>query len=244
MEIEAQDVAVTADGGEVLPPTGVLLVPGRRTLVAGDPGADGSAPLALALALTGRLVPGRGRVLADGHDVGLWGRDDLRRSTALVDAPGVDEPEPVLPLRAAVAEELRARREPAGADDARAWLEDRGLAAHADVLARDLAPGPRTRALAHLAAGRPGVVALVLVRPDRGGGDPRDEGGWWDVAGDLADDGLAVGVCVGRPAAAVLEGAGLLRADDLRATHGVPRAARPDDLPAPHAGRVTAGVTL
>jgi len=232
MEIEAQDVAVEVGGASVLPPTGVLLSSGRRALVAVDAGHDGRGPLALALVLAGRLLPARGRLLVSGHDVGLWGRDELRRRTAVVDGEGVSDPEPVLPLRAAVVEELRAAGRPASRDDARAWLDAIGLADLADVPARDLPPAARTRALAELAAGRPGVEALVLTRPDRGGGDPRDPGGWWDLAGELAGRGLAVAVLVPRAEAALVEGAGLLRPDDLRARGGVPRAERPDDLPA------------
>jgi len=230
MEIEAQDVAVEVGGAGVLPPTGVLVAAGRRTLVAVDPGHDGRAPVALALALAGRLLPTRGRLLVSGHDVGLWGREELRRASAVVDGEGVSDPEPALPLRAAVAEELRAAGRPASRDDARAWLDDLGLADLADVPARDLPPTARTRALAELAAERAGVRALVLPRPDRGGGDPRDPGGWWDLAGELAGRGLAVAVIVPRTEAALVEGAGLLRPEDLRAASGVPRAERPDDL--------------
>ncbi len=231
MEIEAQDVAVEVGGASVLPATGVLVAAGRRALVAVDAGHDGQAPVALALALTGRLLPTRGRLLVSGHDVGLWGRDELRRRTAVVDVPGVTDPEPALPLRAAVAEELRAAGRPASRGDARAWLDDLGLADVADVPARDLPPATRTRALAELAAARPAVEALVLARPDRGGGDAREAGGWWDLAGELAGRGLAVAVLVARAEAAVVEGAGLLRPGDLRAASGVPRAERPDDLP-------------
>ncbi|WP_298988576.1 hypothetical protein [uncultured Pseudokineococcus sp.] len=231
MEIEAQDVSVRVGGADVLPPTGVLVAAGRRTLVALDAGADGQAPVALALALTGRLVPTGGRVLVSGHDVGLWGRGELRSRTAVVDVPGVSDPDPVLPLRAAVTEELRAAGRPAGRADARAWLADEGFEDLADVPARDLPPSARTRALAALAAGRPGVEALVLARPDRGGGDARASGGWWDVAADVAARGLGVAVLVPRAEAALLEGAGLLRPADLRAAAGVARAARPGDLP-------------
>lgn len=243
MEIEAQDVAVEVGGASVLPATGVLVAAGRRALVGVDPGHDGQGPVALALALTGRLLPTRGRLLVSGHDVGLWGRDELRRRTAAVDVPGVSDPEPVLALRSAVVEELRAAGRPASRADARAWLADLGLADLADVPARDLPSGARTRALAELAAGRPGVRALVLVRPDRGGGDPREPGGWWDLAGELAGRGLAVAVLVPRAEAALVEGAGLLRPDDLRAAAGVPRAERPDDLP-PHPSELAVEATL
>ncbi|MEJ5945459.1 hypothetical protein WDZ17_09165 [Pseudokineococcus basanitobsidens] len=232
MEIEAQDVAVETGGALLLPPTGVLLAAGRRTLVAGAAGHDLGAHTALALVLTGRMVPSRGRLLVDGHDVGLWGRDQLRRAAAVVDAPGVDEPEPDLPLRAAVGEELRGAGRPASAADAHAWLDDLGLAGSAGTAARDLPPGVRTRALAELAASRPSVAALVLVRPDRAGGDARDDDGWWATAGDLAARGLAVGVLVPPADAALVEGAGLLTTSDLRAALGVAHAARPDDLPA------------
>ncbi|MEJ5913214.1 hypothetical protein [Pseudokineococcus sp. 1T1Z-3] len=232
MEIEAQDVGVEAGGAVLLVPTGVLVAPGRRTLVATDAGQDLTAPTALALVLTGRTTPTRGRLLVDGHDVGLWGRDDLRRAGALVDAPGVDEPEPVLPLRAVVAEDLRAAGLAASAQEARAWLAAAGLEGWGHVLVRDLPPSVRTRALAELAAAREGVEVLVLVRPDRAGGDAGEAGGWWDLAGEMASRGLGVAVLVARAEVALLAGAGLLADGDLRAAAGVGRATRPPDLPA------------
>ena len=52
-----------------------------------------------------------------------------------------------------------------------------------------------------LASARPGVDGLVLVSPDRHGGDPAQ---WWELAEEFADRGFAVLVIAGEAAAAAL----------------------------------------
>ena len=108
---------------------------------------------------------------------------------ALVDVPGVSEPDPVLPLRTVVAEELAMAGLPTRHGAIGDYLDAQGLGHLATTPLEALPPGPRLRVLAGIAARRPGVLALVTTVPDRFGGDPAD---WWGLAGDLAADGLAV----------------------------------------------------
>jgi hypothetical protein len=64
-----------------------------------------------------------------------------------------------------------------------------------------LAPEVRVRALTELALLRDGVDGLILVSPDRHGGDPLD---WWRIATDLAARDVAVLAIAGFASAALI----------------------------------------
>jgi hypothetical protein len=166
----------------LLEPTSLAVRSGERLLVAGEPGHGHTA---LALALGGRLKVDGGFVELDGSRSGRA----LRRAVALVDVPGVSEPDPALPLGTVVAEELAMADLPTRHGAVRDYLDERGLGHLAGTPLEAVAPGARLRVLAGIAAQRPGVLAVVVTVPDRFGGDPAH---WWGLAGELADTGLAV----------------------------------------------------
>ena len=65
-----------------------------------------------------------------------------------------------------------------------------------------LAPAVRIRALTELALLRDGVDGLILVSPDRHGGDPLD---WWRIATDLAERDVVVLAIAGFASAALID---------------------------------------
>jgi hypothetical protein len=127
----------------------------------------------------------------------------LRGLTAVVDAPGVSEPEDALPLRIVVGEELALGRQPAGKRDVAAWLAAHDAAGLAGVRFENLGPTVRTRLLTELAAGRTGVRMLVLDTPDRHTSDVES---WSALAREHAERGLAVVVLTATTPLASLPG--------------------------------------
>jgi energy-coupling factor transporter ATP-binding protein EcfA2 len=180
--LAATGVRVDARPMALLEPTSLTVRSGERLLVAGEPGHGHTA---LALALGGRLRVDAGAVELDGKRSGRL----LRRSVALVDVPGVSEPDAVLPLGSVVAEELAMAGLPTRHGAVGAFLAARGMEHLASFPLEAVPPAARVRVLAEIAAQRPGVVALVLTVPDRFGGDPR---AWWGLAAELAAVGYAV----------------------------------------------------
>jgi len=180
--LRAVGVRVDARPVPLLEPTSLAVRTGERLLVAGEPGHGHTA---LALALGGRLKVDAGFVELDGSRSG----HALRRAVALVDVPGVSEPDVVLPLGTVVAEELAMAGRPTRHGAVRDYLDLRGLGHLAGAPLEAVPPGPRLRVLAGIAARRPGVLAVVTTVPDRFGGDPAD---WWGTAGELAAAGFAV----------------------------------------------------
>lgn len=155
-------------------------------------------PTVLGLIASGRMRPDTGRVLLDGDD---RARREIRRRTALVDAPGVSDPEPNVALGGAIAEELLYVGIPGTPVQVRRWAEDLGVAEHLALPIADVPPAVRVRVLCELAVLRDGIEAIVLVSPDRHGGQP-DE--WWAVAQRLAARGFAVLAIAGIAADAAL----------------------------------------
>jgi hypothetical protein len=180
--LRAVGVRVDTRPVPLLEPTSLAVRTGERLLVSGEPGHGHTA---LALALGGRLKVDGGFVELDGSRSGRA----LRRAVALVDVPGVSEPDPVLPLATVVAEELAMAGLPTRHGAVRAFLDERGLGSFAGAPLESVPPGPRLAVLAGIAARRPGVLAVVTTVPDRWGGDPAD---WWGLAGELAVEGLLV----------------------------------------------------
>jgi energy-coupling factor transporter ATP-binding protein EcfA2 len=181
-ELTAVGIRVDARPVPLLEPTTLAVRSGERLLVAGEPGHGHTA---LALALGGRLKVDAGYVALDGERSGRG----LRRAVALVDVPGVSEPDEVLPLRTVVAEELAMAGRSTRRGAVQAFLDERGAGHLASAQLEAVPADVRTRLLAEIAASRPGVLALVLTVPDRFGGDPRS---WWELAGGFAAAGFAV----------------------------------------------------
>lgn len=154
-------------------------------------------PTVLGLIASGRMRPDTGVVTIDGSpDAGA-----IRRRVALVDAPEVSDPAPNVTLFTVVSEELMFAGRAAGPLAARAWLIERELAPLSRAPMADIAPATRIRVLLELAVLRDGVEGIVLVSPDRHGGDPRE---WWALAEEFAGRGLAVLVIAGAASRTVL----------------------------------------
>lgn len=177
-----------------LPPTSLSFRSGRATLAVTE---TAQRPTVLGLIASGRMRPDAGTVTVDGK----INARALRRGVALVDAPDVSEPAPNIAVAGVVAEELMFAGLASDPLSARRWLDARGLRSYARLPIADLSPVHRLRILLELAAARPGVEALVLVSPDRHGGDPQQ---WWELAQRVAATGLAVLVIAGEASASAL----------------------------------------
>ncbi|PXY24799.1 ABC transporter ATP-binding protein [Prauserella coralliicola] len=182
MQVVADRVSLDGPHGTLLPETSLTVSSGEFAVVHGDPGTGITA---FSLALAGRLHPTTGTVTVDGAaDPGR-----LRELVAVVDSPGVSEPDEMLPLRVVVAEELALAGRPASAAAVTDWLAGRDLSAYARTRFENLSAEPRTRLLTDLAASRPNVGMLVLDRPDR---HTSDVDSWWMLAHEHAERGRAV----------------------------------------------------
>jgi hypothetical protein len=181
LDIHARHIAVNGRYTQLLPPTSFQIGDGQLALVR----CLQEQATSLALALSGRIEPDDGAVLLDGE-----GNDAaLRDLVAIVDSPGVTEPEPSLPLSAVVAESLSLAGRPANRAAVNDWLFEQ----HAEQYAKyrfETLPAPlRTRLLVELAIAKHGVKMIILDCPDRHTGDHQT---WWTVALRQAQRGLAV----------------------------------------------------
>ncbi|PZQ87430.1 MAG: hypothetical protein DI534_14565 [Leifsonia xyli] len=192
MRIELDGVS---KGRAALPRTSLSYASGELTLAEAE---TTERPTVLGLIASGRMRPDTGEVRVDGAPDAAR----LRREVALVDAPVVSEPHPGVTLASVVAEELMfaGRRNSRAA--VRAELERLGAASDSATRMADLAPATRIRVLAELALLRPGVRGLVVVSPDRHGGEPT---AWHAHLTAIARRDLAVLALIGRPAWAALD---------------------------------------
>lgn len=200
MRIELRGVS-KGRGGQALPPTTIGFESGRATLARAE---TEQRPTVLGLIASGRMRPDTGSVTLDG----TADARGIRRRVALVDAPGVSDPAPDVPVAGVVAEELMFAGVPSNPVSTARWLDDLGLRALARTPIANVEPAERVRLLTELAILREGVEGLVLVSPDRHGGDPI---AWWELARRLADRGFAVLVVAGDASAAAI-GAGAILA--------------------------------
>ena len=137
---------------------------------------------ALALLLSGRMKPCDGRVSWDGSD-----RLKARRlASALVDSPGVNEPEQHLSVRDLVTEDLALiPRRYRGALVDGPWLKVNSFEDIADLWTEQLNPSRRLELLTALALANPHTDLLVVDSPDRHSPDPAD---WLPGLQRLASD--------------------------------------------------------
>ncbi len=197
MQITLTDVRVDGRREPMLDPLDLTWSTGECVLVAGEPGHGHTA---LALVATGRFEPSAGEVRLvpgdgpapsrrTGRTARASGAGALRDVTAVVDVPGISEPDDALTVSDVVAEGLALAGRRSLPPDVTRWLAEHSLGA--DRTRRiDQVPGVvRTALLAALAAEREGVRFVVLTLPDRHGGEPS---GWWEVAQTLAAAGLGV----------------------------------------------------
>lgn len=193
MHLNVDRVAIDGPHGELVPTTSLSVHGGQLAIVHGTPGP---ALTALALAITGRLNPTNGTVTSDGGT--------LPAEAAVVDSPGVSEPDNALPLRVVVAEELALAGRRPRRDEVDATLSDHDLLPYAGTRFEELTAARRTSLLTGLAAARPGVRLLVLDAPDRHTSTVDD---WLTPAREHAAQGLAVVVLTGTTPPAVLPAA-------------------------------------
>jgi ABC-type hemin transport system ATPase subunit len=184
-------VSLEGHHGTLLPPTSLTVGEGELAIVHGEPGVGVTA---FGLALAGRLKPSTGTVTVDGPGA-------LPELVAVVDAPGVSEPDEALSLRVVVGEELALAHRPAGKEDVTRWLTEHDAAPFAGSRFENLAPALRTRLLTELAAARKGVRVLVLDTPDRHTSDVES---WAGPAREQAERGLAVVVLTATTPASAL----------------------------------------
>lgn len=177
-----------------LPATSASFESGRAALVVAE---TEQRPTVLGLIATGRMRPDTGRVTIDGRTDARA----LRRRVALVDAPEVSEPEPNVTLAGVAAEELMFAGRRSDPVAVRRWLDAHGLGEAASLPVSNVDPADRVRALCELAVLRTGVEAIVLVSPDRHGGEPS---AWWAIAEQFATRGVAVLVIAGQASRAAL----------------------------------------
>jgi energy-coupling factor transporter ATP-binding protein EcfA2 len=182
MELEANGISVRGPHASMLDATSLAVADHQLVLLAGYPGPG---HVAASLALSGRLKTDTGQVRLDGNaDAAL-----LRRSVAVVDAPGITEPDDALPVQTVVGEELAMAGRKAGRKAVLSWLDEHEAAEHVGKRFEHLPVAVRTRLLAELTVARPDVKVVILTMPDRHGGDPQD---WYGVGRDLAACGYGV----------------------------------------------------
>ncbi|WP_241703904.1 hypothetical protein [Leifsonia shinshuensis] len=183
-----------------LPATSATFQTGQATLVRAE---TEQRPTVLGLIASGRMRPDAGTVTIDGrHDY-----SDLRKRVALIDAPDVCEPAPDVTVAGIVAEELMFAGRASHPIAVNRRLSELGASEYGRWAIGTVPPTVRIRLLAELALMRAGVEGLVIVSPDRHGGDPVE---WWEFARELAGRGIAVLVVAGDASAAAIAAASLV----------------------------------
>lgn len=167
--LTAENLYVQGRRSDLLAPTSLAAAPGDILLVQAD---DASSRTALALTLSGRMKPTSGTLEWSGdRQVG-----HLRRRSALVDSPDVNEPELHLRVKDLVAEDLALipRAERPRISPAR-WLQSHGFTLSGNLWIEQVPPEDRISLLLALALADSRVEILVLDSPDRHQGNP---GAW------------------------------------------------------------------
>ncbi len=183
-----------------LPATSVTFQSGQAALVRAE---TEQRPTVLGLIASGRMRPDSGRVTIDGRqDYG-----SMRKRIALIDAPDVCEPAPDVTVAGIVAEELMFAGRASHPIAVGRRLSELGASPYGRYAISTVPPTVRIRLLAELALVRAGVEGLVIVSPDRHGGDPVE---WWEFARELAARGIAVLVVAGDASAAAIAAASLV----------------------------------
>ena len=160
---------------------------GQLLLVAGDRQDQRTA---LALALSGRMKSTGGSVAWDGQQR----TRQLRLASALVDSPGVNEPEEHLSVRDLVTEDLAlVPRRYRGALLSGPWLKVNRFEDIAGLWTEQLDPARRLELLTALALANPHTDLLVVDSPDR---HSADNAAWLPRLQALASD-------AGRPLAVI-----------------------------------------
>lgn len=186
-----QQLSVNGRRDVLLPATSLHVRRGELLLVSGTRQDQRTA---LALALSGRLKPSGGHFAWDGTEWDGSARiKTLRQVSAVVDSPGVNEPEQHLSVRDLVTEDLAlVPRRYRGSLLSQPWLKVNRFEDIAALWTEQLPAARRIGLLTSLALANPQTDLLVVDSPDRHGG-PDD---WLPRLQELAYD-------AGRPLAVV-----------------------------------------
>lgn len=189
--LRVQQLSVNGRRDVLLPATSLQVRRGELLLVSG-PRQDQRT--ALALALTGRLKPSGGHFDWDGAEWDGGARiRTLRQASAVVDSPGVNEPEQHLSVLDLVTEDLAlVPRRYRASLLSKPWLKVNRFEDIAGLWTEQLPPARRIGLLTALALANPHTDLLVVDSPDRHG-DPEE---WLPRLEELAYD-------AGRPLAVV-----------------------------------------
>ncbi|MEO5781162.1 ABC transporter ATP-binding protein [Arthrobacter oryzae] len=185
--LSVQQLSVKGRREALLPPTSLTVSRGELLLVTGSRQDQRTT---MALALSGRMQASAGTISWDAKA----GIKRLRKASAIVDAPGINDPEQHLSVRDAVTEDLAlVPRRYRGALLSGPWLKVNRFEDIAGLWMEQLQPGRRLELLTALALAHPGTDLLVVDSPDRHSGDWAD---WLPMLDALAHD-------AGRPLAVV-----------------------------------------
>jgi ABC-2 type transport system ATP-binding protein len=194
MRVTLDRAAIGRGLGAAVPPLD-LIVDGPAPVVIAV--QTDERPLLVSLLLAGRIRADSGRVLVDGRE----DADELRRRTALVDAPIVSEPTPGIALKTVVAEEFSFASVPASGRAVREFLARHDLGDYATLPVRALPPADRIRLFSELAMLRAGIDGIVITSPERHGGEPSE---WYGPLAVLAESGIAVTIVTDYATAGIL----------------------------------------
>ncbi|WP_347109747.1 ABC transporter ATP-binding protein [Paenarthrobacter sp. S56] len=185
--LSVQQLQINGRRTDLLPPTSLQVQRGELLLVSGG-GQDQRT--ALALALSGRMKSSDGTLTWDNSAKVR----KVRLASALVDSPGVNEPEQHLSVRDLVTEDLSLiPRRYRGALLSKPWLKVNRFEDIADLWIEQLPANRRLELLTSLALADPAVDLLVVDSPDR---HSADASAWLPRLQALASD-------AGRPLAVV-----------------------------------------
>ncbi|WP_244907330.1 ABC transporter ATP-binding protein [Arthrobacter woluwensis] len=185
--LDARALQVNGRRTDLLPATSLRVSPGELLLVRGENQDDRTA---LALTLTGRMKPSSGHLSWNGSTR----LKAVRKASALVDSPGINEPEQHLSVCDLVTEDLALiPRRYRGALLAKPWLKLNSFEDVEKLWVDELPAERRVSLLTQLALADPAVDLLVLDSPDRHSADPTV---WLERCEQLAFD-------PGRPLAVV-----------------------------------------
>ena len=221
--LSVQQLHVKGRRDDLLPPTSLQVERGELLLIAGERQDQRTA---LALTLSARMKPSGGRIVWDGSKK----THSLRLASALVDSPGVNEPEQHLSVRDLVTEDLALiPRRYRGALLSKPWLKVNSFEDIADLWTEQLPPDRRMELLTALALANPHTDLLVVDSPDRHSSHSSD---WLPRLERLAYDG-------GRPLAVVVTvsalppewtGPAAVIGNSVHSPHGTPALAPDNEL--------------
>ncbi|MFJ2317255.1 ABC transporter ATP-binding protein [Glutamicibacter sp. NPDC087661] len=159
--LTADSITVKGRHDQLVGPTSVQLQRGELQLLVSEPQISRTA---LALVLSGRMAPSSGTV--------VWNADPklrtLRKHSALVDSPGINEPESHLKVCDLVAEDLGLIPGPNWRKPgARKWMAQHGFDDIASCWSDAIDPGRLFELQLLLAAENPRLELLIVDSPDR-----------------------------------------------------------------------------